>query len=271
MAYIPYTQETGAIYTLTGPRGDTAVFNDPTNANYVGMLTDLSGLDSAGVRESGGPMTGADGGWHGNFYYDRRTITLSGTVFGHAGANARATRIDRMVRACDALRNDAVLSWQPMSIGAPVMQTWVRRQQPLRVTGAWNKDFQLQLVSQYAQLFSATLHQSSTVTSPSAENQGSMDSMPSFTIQGASSGTISVSLAGGGTLTMLGSLTLAGGDVLVVDVASHTATKNGTNANSFIDFSNTSWSGVAMPRATTSVYTVHNAPSMFVKWRDWWV
>lgn len=271
MAPVSYTPEVGAIYTLTGPRGDIAVFNDPTDSHYVGMLTDVTGLDSPSVRESGGDMVAADGGWHGNFYYGRRPITMSGTVFGHSSATARALRINLLIVASDAMRGDAVLSWQPMSFGAPAMQTWVRRQQPLRISGAWNKDFQLQLVSQYAQLFSATLHATSTAVTVSAENKGSSDSNPAFTVYGPAAGPISITAAGGGTLTMLSSLTLGGGDRLIVDVATHTATVNGVTANSYIDFSNTGWGSINMFRGATSVYTVHNASGMSVEWRDTWI
>jgi hypothetical protein len=55
------------------------------------------------------------------------------------------------------------------------MQTWVRRQQPLRITGAWTKTFQLLLVSQYAPLFSQTSHSQGTnvVTNSSFETNTS--------------------------------------------------------------------------------------------------
>lgn len=156
MAYIPFSPEVGCKYWLTGPDGTIAAFNDPTDPNYVGMLTDVTGLDSADVRESGDVLTDADGGWHGNFWYGRRPITLSGSVFGYAGPDARTARIDLLRRASNAMRDDAILSWQPNALNSLKMRTPVRRQQPLRITGPWIKEFQLQLVSAFAPLFSDT-------------------------------------------------------------------------------------------------------------------
>lgn len=159
MTYIPFSPQTGAKYRLTGPDGTIAVFNDPTDANYVGMLTDVTGLDSANVRESGDDLVQSDGGWHGNFYYGRRPITLTGEVFGHASVDARTARLDRLIRASNAMRGDATLWWQNSDMNAVPMQVLVRRQQPLRISGAWVKNFQLQLVSADAPLFSAVTHQ----------------------------------------------------------------------------------------------------------------
>lgn len=163
MTYIPFAPEIGAKYTLTGPDGTVAVFNDPTDPNYVGVLSEVTGLDSAPVRESADDLVQTDGGWHGDFWYSRRPITLSGTVYGHSDAASRALRIDRMRTASNAMRGDAILSWQNNAVGSVPMQTWVRRQQPLRISGNWNKDFQMLFVSQFAPLFSQQLHQQTNV------------------------------------------------------------------------------------------------------------
>lgn len=70
----------GVKYTLTGPDGSRAVFNDPSDVDYVGQLTDLTGLDSAEVREAADDLIGDDGGVHGEFYYGRRPLTMSGRI-----------------------------------------------------------------------------------------------------------------------------------------------------------------------------------------------
>lgn len=158
MTYIPYSPEVGAKYTLTGPDGTVAVFNDPSDPNYVGMLTDVTGLDSSNVREAGDDYVATDGGWHGNFFYGRRPITMSGTVFGYGGSDERTARLDRLRRASNAMRADALLSWTNMGMNVAHMCAFVRRQQPLRITGAWVKQFQLQLVSADAPLYSYDIH-----------------------------------------------------------------------------------------------------------------
>ena len=113
MAYQPLATQIGAVYTLTGPDGSVAVFNDPSSPNYVGMLTEVTGLDSAEVRESASDMVEADGGAHGTFYLGRRPVVLNGKVFGHTTEVERSLRLDRARRASLALRGDAVLKWTP--------------------------------------------------------------------------------------------------------------------------------------------------------------
>lgn len=113
MAYYPYATQFTARYQLISPAGIAAVFNDPLDLNYVGMLTEVSGLDSAEVRESADDLVEADGGVHGNFYFGRRPIILNGKVFGHATIQARDVRLDLARRASLALRGDSVLSWKP--------------------------------------------------------------------------------------------------------------------------------------------------------------
>jgi hypothetical protein len=111
--YYPYSPQHSAIYTLTSPSGVKAVFNDPFDADYVGMIQEISGLDSADIRESAEDLVEADGGVHGRFYHGRRPITINGKVFGHATQRERDIRLDKIRRASAALREDALLSWVP--------------------------------------------------------------------------------------------------------------------------------------------------------------
>jgi hypothetical protein len=113
MAYFPLATEINSVYRLAAPDGAVAVFNDPLDPNYVGMLTAITGIDSAEVRESAQDAVEADGGIHGNFYFSRRSIVMDGRVFGHASALERATRLDRARRASMALRGDSTLTWKP--------------------------------------------------------------------------------------------------------------------------------------------------------------
>lgn len=280
MTYYPYAPATSDIYTLTSALGDVAVFNDPLSANYVGMLTEVTGLDSAEVREASEELTEADGGAHGNFFYGRRPIVLNGRVFGHATQAARAVRLDRMMRASNAMRGDAVLTWKPENWASVVhipMQTFVRRQQPLRISGGWVKEFQLSLVSEYAQLFSVDVRQTAVTANGvavSAENQGSGEAWPFISITGASTNpTVTNTTSTPDQVLFTTGLTLVAGETVQIDTFTHTAAftsgpRSGQSANRYIDFGAT----VAWPRIARGInsFVLAGGGSMFLTWRDTW-
>jgi hypothetical protein len=110
--YYSYSPQVDSIYTLRQGAWK-AVFNDPFDPNYAGMLTEVSGLDSPDVRESAEDLVEGDGGVHGNFYFGRRPITLNGRIFGHQTARERDIRLDYVRNATLAMRSDAILSWVP--------------------------------------------------------------------------------------------------------------------------------------------------------------
>lgn len=62
MAYVPFATEFSTVYTLTSPSGVVAVLNDSASANYAGVIKEITGLDSAEVRESASDLVEADGG-----------------------------------------------------------------------------------------------------------------------------------------------------------------------------------------------------------------
>lgn len=72
----------GVKYVLTGMQGDASriTFNDPQDADHVGYLSNITGLDSPDVRESADDLIGDDGGVHGNFFYGRRPVVLEGMI-----------------------------------------------------------------------------------------------------------------------------------------------------------------------------------------------
>jgi hypothetical protein len=278
MAYVPLASQIGARYTLTSPTGDVAVFNDPTSPDYVGMLTEVTGLDSAEVRESAVDLVEADGGAHGYFYFGRRPIVLSGKVFGHASISERNIRMDRARRASLGLRGDCTLAWTPAG-GLPVFTT-CRRQQPFRESGNWVKDFQIPLVSEYAVIFGATLKTSASIASGAGtvlENQGNYAAYPIVEITGAAAGTnnptFSVTPSGGvASVFRTTGLTLASGEKVEFDMLNHTGrftagARNGQSANRYIDFA-----AGAFPALLSGNNTVLLGPSgtMIVKYRDTW-
>lgn len=446
MAYYPFAVEAGAIYTLTNPNGAVAVFNDPLDPSYVGMLSEVTGLDSPDVRESADELVEADGGTHGNFYFGRRPIVMNGKVFGHSSTLARSIRLDRARRASMALRNDSTLSWIPSKridnlvtnpravndtsawvttgpaglvaggtltrvtavapatgtttfqvaktttinqgaaipftavagktyfisvssrrtvgtgtpniyisgagIDAPInnlnttatfatttatftatvsgtaylvfrestatattyqfsdvmisttntgyfdgdtagfywqgdahasiagdyisMFTTVRRQQPFRETGAWNKDFMISLVSEYAPIFSTGLKTLSAAGAANivTENRGSWPAYPLLRVTGttASNPTITNSTTGASIVTQ-GTLIVAAGETLEIDTLNHTANfiagaRNGQSGNRYINFGSTVWP--SMPTGNNT-YVLSGTGTLAVVWRDTWV
>lgn len=148
--------EWGAKYTLTGPDGTVVVFNDSTDPNFIGVLSpESSGLDSPDVREDATDATEEDGGHHGDFFYGRRPVVLQGTIIA-SSATQRNERVDKLKRATNALRGDAILKWAPLGGPSNGVELKLRRQQPLRVTKGYTKEFQAPMVSADAYIRSAT-------------------------------------------------------------------------------------------------------------------
>lgn len=148
--------EWAARYVLDLPGVQRAVFNDSTDADYVGALSpESSGLDSPEVREDAQDATEADGGIHGNFFYGRRPVILQGTILA-TNATDRNTKVGKLLRASNAMRTDAILRWKPLGAPDEVFVS-LRRQQPPRVTKGFVKDFLLPMVSADARIYSMTL------------------------------------------------------------------------------------------------------------------
>lgn len=155
MALTPLGVQLSTKYTLTGPDGTIATFNDSTDANFVGYITELTGLDSPEVRENADNVSGADGGTHGAFYYGRRPITMSGEIINVVSNEDRNKKLTKLAQASNAMRANAKLEWTPE--GGEAVFVEVRRQQALRVTGGWAKQFQLLVVSADPRIYSSTL------------------------------------------------------------------------------------------------------------------
>lgn len=288
--------EIGAKYTLTGPRGDVAVWNDSTDPNYIGMLTDVTGFDSPEVRESADDLVQMDGGVHGDFYYGRRPITLSGMLINPASASERNIRQNKLSAASDAMRADAVLDWTPSGGVRSFLR--LRRQQPLRVTGTWQKEFQLAMVAADPRIYSYALNSMEVTASaagaasgrgypegfnidygPSApngqllvNNVGTTLTYPVLTVTGPGSNPTLSNLTTGQAISIR--YTLAAGETLTIDTLNRTIILNGTVSRyGALDFLNTAWWGVVpgvndIRLAFTSFST---GAKLRVDWRDAWL
>lgn len=271
MAYLPIATYFGAKFTLTGPDGSVATFNDPTDANYVGALTEVSGLDSAEVRESAFDLTESDGATHGSFYLSRRPIVLTGKVFNHTSILERNTRLDRARRASMCLRADGTLAWDvPIApSGTVTLFVPVRRQQPFRESGAWVKDFQIPLVSQYATIFGNTLK--TVATGVATENQGNYPAYPLITITGAST---NPTVSDGSRVFRTTGLTLAVGEAVRFDMLNHTGiftvgARTGQSANRYIDFALTQWPYLNGLNVVQS-FSLTGGGTASIQYRDTW-
>lgn len=285
--------ETGVKYTLTGPDGTVAVFNDPSDPNFVGVITEVTGLDSPDVRESSDDLVEFDGGIHGDFFYGRRPISLTGTILNPASAAQRNTRQILLTRASDAMRGDAVLKWTPS--GMSEQQIAVRRQQPLRVTGGWQKQFQMQMVAEDPRIYSSALHTSTATTSASTStagrtypkvfpipysasaplgqllvtNAGSSTTYPLVRIYGPGNNPVISNFTTGQSIRLI--YGIGAGDWLTLDMLNHTVLLNdSTSRYSAVDFTNSEWFGLlpGVNDLRIAFDTYIAGSSLQVNWRD---
>lgn len=293
----PLGSEVGAAFVLVGPEGDRAAFNDQSDPDFVGYLSDVTGLDGVPIRESADDLTEEDGGWHGDFFESRRPWTLQGIVDPQVDTLARNAAVDRILAVGDALRADSTLLWTPTG-GVPV-QIRGRAQQPARITGLRPKTFLLSMVSDDPRIYSQQLHSqavaagssavggfSSPLRSPLASaaivsgqtiavNAGRKPSPPVLTITGPGSNPTVLNYSTGQALVF--QYVLGAGDYLLVDTAERDPTRrvllNGVaNRYSAFDFQRSTWwrlrRGQNDVRLSWSAYSA--GAQMTIQWRDAW-
>jgi hypothetical protein len=281
---LPLGVELGAAYTLVGPDGTRAVLNDDSDPDFVGYITDLTGLDSAEVRESADDRSMIDGGAHGRFLYGRRPVTITG-VIAESTVEDRNLKITRLMRAVDAMAGDGQLSWEPTG-GVPVSLAY-RRQQPPRISGRVPKEFQLQVVSADPRIYAVTPSSSTaaiTVTSGTAAtlscvNLGSAPSPPVITLTGPITNARIRNAPAGPTTVNAGLLkldaTITAGQQVVIDTANGTIVRVSDGANLYgkLNFSASSWWSLEAGANTVTVDsgTYGTGAAITVGWSHaWW-
>lgn len=142
--------ELGCRYILTNPPNtDYFCLNDPSDPNFVGYVTDITGLDDAGVRENAQVVVAGDGGYHGPFWRDRRPWTMSGIIWPTLPVLARDLAQERMQGILgQCMQADGGMYWTPAD-GEERMVTF-RKQQSVRIAkGQSNveKTFQIACVN----------------------------------------------------------------------------------------------------------------------------
>lgn len=276
----PIGVEQGAVYVITGPDGTRAVINDPDDRDFVGYLTEPpSGLERAAVRENAEELPEADGGAHGAFWYGRLPFTLTGIIQPELGASP--LRQAKLLRATNAMREDARLEWRPSS--APPVLVLFRQQAPTRISGRRPKTFLVAGVSEEAALVSQAVH---TVSADGAAalpadleavNAGTIETWPLLTVTGPIVDPVITNLTTGEALVLDddGGLTLAAGESLVIDTnpRRRRIEVDGVNVYGRLNFPASRWPRIA---PGTNVFRLGadsgNAAgtALVAQWRDAW-
>ena len=240
----------GVTYTLTHPDGTIAVFNSPTDPNFVGYLTDIAGLDSPEVRESGDVYVERDGGINGNNYYGRRPVVFEGLI-PQSSETLRQQRIEKIQRVTNAMRADVTLTWTEPHDGIQ-RRLLLRRQTPVRITGGVDKRFQVGLVSASHLIDSTALVAGSDAVAPLSlvvTNSGNAEAMPTLKIYGATTSPVTVT-RGALTIFKLGYAIPAGRHAIANFSARTVVDDLGVNLYRYVDFAATTWAGL-LPGAQT--------------------
>lgn len=289
--------ELDAIYVLTGPDGQRAVFNDQSDPDYVGVITEVSGLDSPEVRENADNLVQFDGGIHGDFFWGRRPVVLNGLILNPQSPAERNVRQNKLERASAALRGDAELKWTLS--GGEQQFILVRRQQPVRVTGAWQKTFQIPLVSADPRIYNQNQSAATVMLSSgdesvvgrgydmvydkdygpavingqvTAANNGTADTYPLIVVEGPVVNPTIINFTTGQGIYL--TYTLQADETLSLDALNRTVMLNGTSPRyGAIDQSRTNWWALVpgdndLRLAATSFSA---GASLDVTWRDAWV
>lgn len=236
--------ELGATYSLTGPDGTQAVFNDSTHPNFVGWLRDISGLDSPEVRLEVAQLGGTDGAFLTSpGYYGARPITLGGVLAPGTAAQANQ-REEQLRRATDALRGDCTLSWWPSGLNE--MQISCRRQEALRITPGRPREFQVSLVAPDPRIYS--VEQVTRIISYAQDaamgivvgNAGTAYAPAVIRVTGPVTAP-TIRLEQTGETLNFPALSLPANQTLEINTLTKTVTINGVNAYTHLAFETSAW------------------------------
>lgn len=265
----------GVKYTLTGPDASRATFNDPTDMDYVGWLSDISGLDSPELREAADDHIGDDGGIHGDFFHGRRPVVLEGMVDSRPTNADRNIRMTKLQRVTNALRKDLTMRWAPEGGNEQIL--YMRRQQPLRITGGYNKSFQVALVSADYRIYGAAIREQYHAPNDSTvelENAGTTVTPPIFTIYGPATAMQVHNRKTGEYFNFASGYSISAGEYIVIDVANKSIVKNGTtDIYENLVFDTSTWWGIRPGVSNIEFLATGTtvATAMIVRWQDAWV
>lgn len=278
------------VWTIVGPDGTTAVFNDGLSGLH---LEEVTGWDSPAIRVNLEDLPEEDGAAAGDFFYGARPWTMRGRVIAPTAA-ARNVTISNLRRTLRALRSDLTAKTQPS--GLPAMQA-AARIESLRLAGGYAKEFLIGLVSPDPRAYSQALHtedaqgaaaaagapfpwvfpitfggSSGSTLSLTATNAGDIEVAPLLRIVGPAK---NPQLRNGSTDQWLyvDGLELAAGQWLEVDMAARTAVRDdGTSAYHLVRFPSSSWWTLRPGSNSVELWATGTDGTTVLEaiWRDAW-
>lgn len=197
----------GASNNSASQRGQRAVFNDPADADYVGMAR-FTGLDGVDIREAIDERAGADGGVQGLNFRGPRAVVGTVDIVPTSTVD-RNTKVTKLKRALKARTADGIMAFQPDG-GAPQMQVKYRISQPHRRASdqvGWKTQYQFGLTCADPNIYSVAQRTATVSASPwqaTITNQGDGDSPPVISVPVNASGDVNLTnLTTGKTVNLL--------------------------------------------------------------------
>lgn len=250
-AQTPLGIEIGAVYEFTC-RGQRAVLNDPADKDFVGLASDVTGLERAGVRSNIAAVPDGDGQRHGAFFYEGLAFSIAGIVW--PDEQAAVGRQGKLLRATDAMRGDGLLRWKPS------LTDWVqvafRQQQPTRITQRRPKQFAVVGVCEDPTVVSSietTVVQAGAGT-VTASNLGIVDAWPVVTITGPCANPRVFNDSNGDRLRFNGALDSASSIAIECNPRRRAMTRqDGSLADGLFDYLNSTGDWMAIAPGTNAI------------------
>lgn len=189
----PGSRWLGTPYISESQRGRRAIFNDPTDVDYVGMVS-FSGLDGPEIREALDDRAASDGAVQGLNFRGRRPVVGTVEIVGTSTAD-RNTKYQRLKRSIDALRNDGALNFTPD--GGKPSTVYFRQNGPPRRDDepGWKTTVQFPLMAADPYIYSQELKTATSSSSPwtvTCTNEGDGRATLSVDVLLGSSGPITI-------------------------------------------------------------------------------
>lgn len=247
--------ELGIPYELLLPDGGRLVVGNSDLAkadpDWVGWLDPeqgIAGLDSPDLREVAQEIVAGDGGLHLDFFHGRRPIVINGAIDPNVVIGTQMQYGQRIKRAGNAMRADAILSWT--NTGFPKRRLRLRSQAGLRISGRRPKTFQVPMVDSDWRILSDAVAASAAQALGairSVTNLGDVVASPTFIINGPCPAPILIeNVTTGLSLRLKAGFALAAGEQLVIttDPPYPTVKMNGIDKYDQIDFLPSTWWGL---------------------------
>jgi hypothetical protein len=276
--------ELGSPYYLYNPaQTDYVALNKDTDSNFVGYVSDITGLDDSEVRENALNINAGDGGVHGRFWRGRRPWTIAGFIMPMTPVTARSAAVEHMENILNqCLASDGTLMW--IQSNGITKYIPFRKQQPFRDTkgqGNVERDFMVSGVCADWRIYNWTQQtiQSAIVANagvlntnlPLATSQGTADAPFTFVMTGPTTGFTLTNSTTGKSIIYLAAV--PSGDTLTLDLTGRYPTVNDGSGNQYgnIDFVNSDWSTAVSEGANQFVVITTDSGSTTnaeLLWRD---